>query len=515
MPRGFPTSKARTRLEVGVARLKATIQRTVQRRFLPNSQYPQCHDTPIQVDASSAFEANGEIDDQRMLPELPVEIWERIIDHLWIYPECLQRCALVCKAWNARSRFHLVSAINLRDSRSAYRLATLLTHHPQLAGRVKRVGIWGAPMRETPGPIPHLGTFTLMLAKKLAAVETLAISAAEWQSRTMHPDIFLHLSTTINVVNLWLYRVTFLSKITFARLICALPNLRTISCVDVTIHSTESVLSAFPSRRARIKEIKLGGPSDDVVGLITQCLRLAGGVEVIRTGYKLSKTRNAASKHAISSLIEHAGPALKVLDIQLSRPLWLVAEKDKNKFYSEVTALRLCTRLEMLLISYRPLSPKKYGLWLEKLILGVNAETFRILHLVVDLRHIHRSDASELIKIAQGFLEDQSSRFIDERLAHANRFRNLELVSVHLHCSCSPQVISPDVDSWRAAMAVAFPQLHKHSKLQGKVMISLDTPPASHNGTPVNEHTAPVQPNWLLPRIVGRHAESSQVVEPN
>ena len=43
---------------------------------------------------------------------LPTELWERVIDHNWGYPATLVNCSQVCRAWTARSRFHLLSSVS-------------------------------------------------------------------------------------------------------------------------------------------------------------------------------------------------------------------------------------------------------------------------------------------------------------------------------------------------------------------------------------------------------------------
>ncbi|KAI0721195.1 hypothetical protein C8Q72DRAFT_787946, partial [Fomitopsis betulina] len=66
---------------------------------------------------------------------LPVEVWERVMDHLWEdYPELLA-CSLVCEAWRPRSRFHLQGALTIPHRRIQTCLEFEILGRSQRAGR--------------------------------------------------------------------------------------------------------------------------------------------------------------------------------------------------------------------------------------------------------------------------------------------------------------------------------------------------------------------------------------------
>lgn len=254
-----------------------------------------------------------------MPPELPIIIWELIIDHLWENSDALKQSALVCKAWQARCRFHLLSKIVLRHTRSVHRLAHLLSEKPELRERVLGAEIWGGP--NIP-PIAQFGTFASMLAKKLPALQVLCVYCAEWQQRTVRPNTFLHLATFASVFELRLSNVVFPTKLVLARLICALPNLLFLNVVDVTVRSKEWNPLAFAGVLPPIKMVRFDGASDDVADLIARDVELVRGAMHLSVGWT-DDTEDRWSDGALLTILQCAGPALD----QMSLRLWRIPKK--------------------------------------------------------------------------------------------------------------------------------------------------------------------------------------------
>ncbi|KZT01626.1 uncharacterized protein LAESUDRAFT_457006 [Laetiporus sulphureus 93-53] len=63
--------------------------------------------------ASSEVEPEAKPVATRTLPQLPIEVWENVIDHLWNHRFALRPCSLVCRAWNPPSCFHLHRPIEI------------------------------------------------------------------------------------------------------------------------------------------------------------------------------------------------------------------------------------------------------------------------------------------------------------------------------------------------------------------------------------------------------------------
>ena len=253
-----------------------------------------------------------------MLPILPPEIWERVIDHLSQYPRALIRCGLVCRAWYARCRFHLVVTTNLVNVRAVYYFASLIVTRPDLRNRVKQIVIRGSVRGQTRPPIPHFETFALMLAKNLPSVGTLHIYDAEWCNFTIRPNVFVALETFTAITELRLLRVTFPSRTVLARLIYALRNLTTLACTALAFrvqnyHHTPSLFT-----RTHVRDIRLDGPSDATADLLACQMHIADSMEVFSAGWSYN-AEDSPGEGALAPMLERAGPTLRRVNIRLRR----------------------------------------------------------------------------------------------------------------------------------------------------------------------------------------------------
>ena len=108
--------------------------------------------------------------------------------------------------------------------------------------------------------------------------------------------------------------VTFSTKVVFARLVCALPSLAQITCIEVSFRSGESNLSAFPPTCPPVKTVHLDGPSFGVGDVIAKKLGLA--VKHLSVGW-FNYPKVSPGDEAISTMLQHNGPTLRRLDIRL------------------------------------------------------------------------------------------------------------------------------------------------------------------------------------------------------
>ncbi|KZT63474.1 hypothetical protein DAEQUDRAFT_760460 [Daedalea quercina L-15889] len=425
-----------------------------------------------------------------MLPEMPTETWERILDYLWDKPADLKRCAAVCKAWYARSYFHLVTSTRLVDPHRTHLFTKLLERRPQLPARVQTVVIVGAVSSgETRRPIPHLGTFVLMLAKKLPSMYTLGIANADWQPSTLSSSGFLHLSTGFAcITQLHLIYVTFPSKIFLARLVCALPSLRDLGCQHLLFRSASFNPSMMCSPPPQIKIIHLDGPSDDVVDLIVLHLGIAATLEDVRAGWldRSTAVEDCVSASAVASLLQHTGATLRCIYIRLRvQPAAAVAPENtadvSPRTNPPLVIFDQCTELQQLGICYTlPKSTSKGtaqsgslpGGSLYDVISSIKSVKIRILGIRLDVRHIDDSGALNLLKIALEFLDQQQCAKIDETLTN-EQFKTRTRRALWVQLMCSPHVPAPDSNSWNSAMVARFPQLHARGILHTAVNVSI------------------------------------------
>ncbi|KAH9926873.1 uncharacterized protein B0H18DRAFT_1210792 [Fomitopsis serialis] len=179
------------------------------------------------------------------IPQLPVEVCGRIIDHVATgvdhkyvsltsdpHLSTLASCALVCQDWYYLTWYHLRQRIHLRRREDVLSLFKTLRERPRLREAVQQVIISGA----LPGyrqPIGHMGTFAVMLAGKAPRLSRITITDAKWIAGAVRMVDVGYLSrfssiNTLNIINVTLSSVSLLS-----RLVSALPRLRELSCINV------------------------------------------------------------------------------------------------------------------------------------------------------------------------------------------------------------------------------------------------------------------------------------------
>ena len=203
-----------------------------------------------------------------MPDDIPIEIWERVIDHLWSFPATLHACAQVSRAWYSRSLFHLVGTARLTSRTRTYGFLHALDAHPILRTRVHSVDIWGSTGPDFAEednsaacrpPVPHLATFAAAAARRLPAVRSLDIWRADWREPGARARVLTHLGAFTSVTELNLFRVAFPNMPTFGRLVVALPALMILFAEDVTFRTLKYELTAFCTRPCALRTICLDG----------------------------------------------------------------------------------------------------------------------------------------------------------------------------------------------------------------------------------------------------------------
>ncbi|KZT00705.1 uncharacterized protein LAESUDRAFT_529290 [Laetiporus sulphureus 93-53] len=185
----------------------------------------------------------------RTVPQLPMEVCENVIDHLWDDQRALRQCTRVCRAWYPPSRVHLHRQITISSVEDVQAYAKKLKQTPELSKRPHNMAMMGGG--DWRSDLSVLSTAAILLAPKLPRMETLEISMSEWKPWTMHRDIFLHLSC-FSVTRLNLYRVTFSSINVFGRFVCALRALVELELRDVEFIRDEFHRDTFGLYRNRV-----------------------------------------------------------------------------------------------------------------------------------------------------------------------------------------------------------------------------------------------------------------------
>ncbi|KAH9918685.1 uncharacterized protein B0H18DRAFT_1030417 [Fomitopsis serialis] len=203
--------------------------------------------------------------------ELPVDIWERVLNEFRDHPRVLFICACVCRTWYShasRSLPRIDDAWELAGRADVMRVARVFGwEYPSV--RMQRK--WRAVVvrgGHTTRSLAHLKTFAAALAKQLCRIDELEIRSGDWRPGSADAPTFARFSACIALSRLTLRGITFPSTTLVAKLICALPNLARLSIVDVkTIEKRRGHDLCLPhGRPLRLRWLLLDSTGvDDVV----------------------------------------------------------------------------------------------------------------------------------------------------------------------------------------------------------------------------------------------------------
>ncbi|KZT66533.1 hypothetical protein DAEQUDRAFT_446822 [Daedalea quercina L-15889] len=168
--------------------------------------------------------------------ELPLDIWERVLNGFLDDPRTLFICARVCRAWYALASRHLPRIGDtwaLAGRADVMRVARVFgREYPSAKAQRK----WRAVVLEGSGvarSLAHARTFAAALAKQLCRIDELEIHNGVWTPGAADASTFVRITTCIALSTLTLRNVVFPSTTAVAKLICSLPNLSRLSIIDV------------------------------------------------------------------------------------------------------------------------------------------------------------------------------------------------------------------------------------------------------------------------------------------
>ncbi|CCL98465.1 uncharacterized protein FIBRA_00463 [Fibroporia radiculosa] len=246
------------------------------------------------------------------LVHLPIELWEKVFDLLAEDGRlhALTHCALTCKAWTARCRWHLSRHIILRDKKQAHRVVKAIQ------SRHSRVNASEAVTLTQP--------FAFSTGRKLPQVDSLTIGdnaidlGSVWHANSMHVDAFTHFRVTFeSLTRLTLVKVEFPSAIVFGRLICSFPHLTSLTCHSLKLKTTAFVQGrVLPPNGFALTRVDLHN-ADDVVEFLVVSLISAAFQHVRWVDPRclvVDPTRNV-STNGLQRLLRSAGTSLRAVDL--------------------------------------------------------------------------------------------------------------------------------------------------------------------------------------------------------
>ncbi|KAI0707423.1 hypothetical protein C8Q76DRAFT_749168 [Earliella scabrosa] len=132
-----------------------------------------------------------------MLARLPQEIYDEFLGYLQDDRQCLQSCALVCRAWLTRARYHLFRSVALDPSprsRQFVELARLSPDLPsyvrdlELRGRASTSKGWWEGDRPSEFPWPTLGTANASVRNGQWRRDSDVLETLSWLQDTFAPS---------------------------------------------------------------------------------------------------------------------------------------------------------------------------------------------------------------------------------------------------------------------------------------------------------------------------------------
>lgn len=174
---------------------------------------------------------------------VPLEVCERVInavsllkvtDNLTIANQELRRntllaCALTCRAWLFRSRYHLHRDVKMFDKHQLERFVGVLRDTPDIQTFVCTLSTGSRPQRGKIEEWLHL--IPLYLAIVLRNLYTLRIHNCDW--RALHPSFFMAIKHFTAVTSLTLQTVKLGTSRELVKLVFAFPSLTELTIREV------------------------------------------------------------------------------------------------------------------------------------------------------------------------------------------------------------------------------------------------------------------------------------------
>lgn len=193
-------------------------------------------------------------------PQLPPELFDEALDHLWDDPKSLKSCSLACRSWVPTTRLHLFRTVLLSSLSSTTHFSALLQSAPAISRCVRKLSITAQYAHhdgqaqvdvEDDGWVNACAGIARTLGESVTGgrVHTLAFSRMRWSAlepatRTAFKDLFRTVRT------LFLFEVRFHASGDVLEFLDAFPNLEELyfHAVSWDHESTSPLSDAQPSR---------------------------------------------------------------------------------------------------------------------------------------------------------------------------------------------------------------------------------------------------------------------------
>ncbi len=173
-------------------------------------------------------------------PHIPLEVAEKIIDLLRRDVRLLRSCALICRGWHPRARYHLMTSIRVQSRDELFSICDYFKSNPHLASLVRSLSV--APVEA--GSLSLLEVVPVRLVSRLPnlhryVMRNSSTSALDIKSSgvrlTIHRSTIIQIKTYLHVDALSLGPLEFRAISELARFLIALPSLRRFECTRLRV----------------------------------------------------------------------------------------------------------------------------------------------------------------------------------------------------------------------------------------------------------------------------------------
>ena len=166
----------------------------------------------------------------------PVETEENFIDQLSDCVPALRYCALTCRAWLPRSRFHLLRSVRIKSEKHLEAFSDMLDKYPTRRSWITSVTM--APTAKGSNPRRLLEVFSSVLLANTPNLERWEINQAGTRTVARRATLFFHKTTFIrlrcsSLKELHLRSIQLGSHAELIRLLVAFARLNSLKCTDV------------------------------------------------------------------------------------------------------------------------------------------------------------------------------------------------------------------------------------------------------------------------------------------
>ncbi|KAH9927593.1 uncharacterized protein B0H18DRAFT_1118399 [Fomitopsis serialis] len=307
------------------------------------------------------------------------------------------------------------------------------------------VTIVGAPDGQSAGPIPHLGTFAIMLSRYLTKAETLVINNAKWGAGSVRPGDIANLAAFRSISELTLDHVCFATVSQLAQLVSALPKLRTLFCDGLTCNQSSSVVMSLPLNSPQLRDISLWGHMPPVIHDFI--LRIAKRADLRSFAMGVHFEDISSGKIHMQELLRACAPSLQ--DLGLSLNLNGVNDKSPDIICQELD-INILKHLTSLRLSSWCFLEDNHA-WVPYMLSSLGSSDITRLKIHF---HIGRNDRDERLSALLYRLETENELSEIDKCLSQSKFSNIkpDKLEVGLAFStggCSPyEVLRVSDDEW-------------------------------------------------------------------